>query len=85
MGHIGVNRFEEGEKSLTIPNQVIEEWIDDTLRQDEEEKVQDKKDGNSDQLPASMQAGKGRPTVRYHLDYTSLLKSGIQPELAQRL
>ena len=59
MGHIGVNRFEEGEKSLTIPNQVIEEWIDDTLRQDEEEKVQDKKDGNSRQLPASKQAGKG--------------------------
>ena len=36
----GKNRFEEIEnESLAMPNQVIEEWIDETLKQDEEEKA----------------------------------------------
>ena len=54
MGQIGANRFEEIEKqSMAVPNQVIEEWIDETLKLDEEEKAQDTKEGNSDALPVS--------------------------------
>ena len=40
IGHIGVNRFDtESDKTRTIPSQVIEEWIDETLKIDEEERL----------------------------------------------
>ena len=49
MGIVGANRFEETEKlSMAIPNQVIEEWIDETLKQDEDEKAADAKEMSSD-------------------------------------
>ena len=48
IGHIGLNRFEDGDKASAVPNQVIEEWIDETLQRDEEEKAQDLKEGSSD-------------------------------------
>ena len=72
---------------MAIPNQVIEEWIDETLKQDEDERKEDAKEGNSDKLPIAYQAlGKSsKATVRYEIDYTSLTKTGIQPRLAERL
>ena len=33
---------------MAIPNQVIEEWIDETLKLDEDERAADAKEGTSD-------------------------------------
>lgn len=30
-GHIGAHRFEEGEDTLNIPSQVLEQWLDSVL------------------------------------------------------
>ena len=43
-------------ESLTMPNQVIEEWIDETLKQDEEEKAQEQRDGGSEKIPLKLKA-----------------------------
>ena len=39
-----------------MPNQVIEEWIDETLKQDEEEKAQEQREGGSEKIPLKLKA-----------------------------
>ena len=33
-GHVGSNRFQEGQKSLNIPSFVMEQWLDAALAED---------------------------------------------------
>ena len=87
LASISPNRFEDSEKaSASIPSQAVEEWLDATLRQDEEEKAADRKEGNSDQVPLEFMAlGKYRPTLKYGLDSTALINGGLSSDLALRL
>ena len=34
-GFVGENRFEEGDASLDMPSQVIEQWLDAVLKEDD--------------------------------------------------
>ena len=53
-----------------MPNQVIEEWIDETLKQDEEEKAQDKINGTSEAIPLKLKADLPlKATIKYGLDH----------------
>ena len=47
-GFQGMHRFEDGVKTMNMPSQVVEQWIDAVLKEDTVKLDETKKDGSSE-------------------------------------
>ena len=73
----GAHRFEKGAKTIDMPSQVIEQWVDTVLAQDLED--ENKKKKKSDLINAKYQHER-RATVKHGIDSISLERNGLSTE-----